>query len=235
MPTYVLVHGAFRGGWCWKPVAARLRARGHGVHAPTLTGLGERSHLMHAGVSLETFIEDIAQLLHYEDLHDVVLVGHSFAGSVVSALADRMPERLRHLVYLDALVLESGMSPAIRSPDLVAAYERRASKAGTPLTIPPGRPQHAGIVDPAQVAWVQARITPHPLRTYHDKLVLRHPLGNGVPATYIACTAPAYVSTAESRARARAQPGWRFRELPTGHDAMLLMPDALSDMLLSVP
>jgi pimeloyl-ACP methyl ester carboxylesterase len=197
--TYVLVHGAFHGGWCWKDVAARLRALGHIAYTPTLTGLGERSHLLAFGPTLETFIEDVAQVICYEDLTDVILVGHSFAGAVISGVANLMPERLRHLVYLDAMVLQCGQSAADTAPpDLIADYRRRAIDAGDGLSVPAGNPDYYGITDPEQAAWLQAKLTPMPFRTYFDKLELRHPLGNGVPATYIACTEPLRASTAHS-------------------------------------
>lgn len=232
--NYVLVHGAYHGGWCWKDVAGRLRALGHTVYTPTWTGLGERAHLLACKPTLETFIEDVAQVIRYEDLDDVVLVGHSFGGSVVSALADRMPQRLRHLVYLDALVLRSGESSASRSPERAEAYRQRALAAGNDLGIPPAAPEHFGITDPAQAAWVQTKVTPHPLQTYYDRLTLNHPLGNGLPATYIACSNPAFAATELSREIARAMTGWTYLEIPTAHDAMLLMPVELTEMLNAI-
>lgn len=229
--TYVLVHGAYHGGWCWKPVITRLRALGHQVYAPTLTGLGERSHLMAIRPTLETFIEDVAQMIRYEDLADVVLVGHSFAGSVVSALADRMPDKLSHLVYLDAQVLRSGEAPADTAPPAaIETYKQRAQASGF-VSIPPGPLENFGITDPEMAEWVGARVTPHPYQTYFDPLVLRHRLGNGLPATYIAVSNPFFPNTAHSRKVAREQPGWAYLEIPTAHDAMLLMPEELARML----
>jgi pimeloyl-ACP methyl ester carboxylesterase len=232
--NYVLVHGAYHGAWCWKDVASGLTALGHKVATPTWTGLGERSHLLRFGPTLETFIDDVAQVIHFEDLRDVILVGHSFAGSVVSAIADRMPERLRHLVYLDALVLRSGESSASRSPERIAAYRALALASDDPLGIPPADPVHFGITDPRQVAWVKPRLTPHPLQTYYDKLNLQHPLGNGVPVTYIACSKPYFASTALSREIAQAMPDWAYLSIPTGHDAMVLMPGELTEMLAAL-
>lgn len=230
--TFVLVHGAYHGAWCWKDVAARLRELGNEVFTPTWTGLGERSHLLSCKPTLATFIEDVAQVIRYEDLHEVVLVGHSFAGSVLSALADRMPQRLRHLVYLDALVLRSGESSAIRGPERVEAYRQHAMASSNPLGIPPAEPEHFGITDPQMAAWTRERLTPHPLQTYYDKLELTHPLGNDVPATYIACSKPLFASTALSREIARGIPGWKYVEIPTGHNAMMLMPCELTELLL---
>src|SRR5690606_951056 len=106
--TFVLVHGAWHGGWCWSRLASLLRAAGHNVYTPTLTGLGERNHLLNNDVGLQTFVDDIVNVLVWEDLQDVILVGHSFAGVVITGVADVMPERIRQLVYLDAFILESG-------------------------------------------------------------------------------------------------------------------------------
>ncbi|SAK98390.1 esterase [Caballeronia calidae] len=233
--TYVLIHGGYHGAWCWKSVANRLRTDGHTVYTPTLTGLGERSHLLHANPSLETFIQDVAQVLRYEELSDVILVGHSFAGSVVSALADRMPERLRHLVYLDAQLLQSGQAPADTAPaEAIEIYKQRAQATGG-VSIPPGPPESFGITDPQMIERVKKLVTPHPYRTYFDKLKLDHPIGNGKPVTYIACTKPYFANIAPSREYAKAQDGWRYLEIATGHDAMLTEPDELTRMLESTP
>jgi pimeloyl-ACP methyl ester carboxylesterase len=229
--TYVLVHGAYHGAWCWKGVAKRLRALGHEVYTPTLTGLGERSHLMAIRPTLEMFIEDVAQVIRFEDLTDVILVGHSFAGSVVSALADRMPEKLAHLVYLDAQVLLSGQAPADTAPpEAIRTYKQRAQASGY-VSIPSPPVENFGISDPAMAEWVRAHVTPHPYQTYFDRLELKHPLGNGLRATYVAVTGPLFPNTAISRQVAREQPGWAYLEIPTGHDAMLLMPEELTTML----
>jgi pimeloyl-ACP methyl ester carboxylesterase len=232
--TYILIHGAYHGAWCWKLVAAQLRGLGHAVYTPTLTGLGERSHLLSCKPTLNTFIEDIAQVIRYEDLEQVILVGHSFAGSVVSGVSDQMPKRLRHLVYLDALVLQSGESSADRSPERVEAYRQRAMESSSGLSIPPATPEHYGITDPDMAAWMLTKLTPHPLQTYYDKLQLKHSLGNGVPATYIACSKPLFAATEESRERAKDMPGWNYLEMPTGHNAMMTMPSELTDILVSI-
>lgn len=229
--TYLLIHGAFQGGWCWTDVAEDLRALGHAVFTPTWTGLGERSHLLSSEVTLETFIEDVAQVLRYEQLNEVFLVGHSFSGSVVSSLADRMPERFRHLVYLDANLLQNGESPAERSPDLVAVYADRARKFNDGLSIPPSAPDRYGFDDPHAAARIAARLTPHPLRTYYDKLRLSNPIGNGLPVTYIACNRPYFPTTAPAREFARSATHWEYVEIPTSHNAMLHLPHELARLL----
>jgi len=232
--NYMLIHGAYHGAWCWRNVTPTFRKLGHTVYTPTLTGLGERAHLLTSQTSLETFIEDIAQVFKYEDLNDVILVGHSFAGSVLSAIADRLPDRLRHLVYLDALILNSGESSADRSPDRIEVYRQQALASGDGLSIPPASPEHYGIADPEQVEWYESKLTPHPLQTYYDKLYLKNPLGNGIPATYIACSKPYFASTEKSREIAQHMQGWDYLEIPTAHNAMSLMPEELTKLLLSI-
>jgi pimeloyl-ACP methyl ester carboxylesterase len=232
--TYLLVHGAYHGAWCWKDVARRLRLLGHTVFTPTLTGLGERSHLLAFRPGLETFIEDIAQVLRFEDLSDVILVGHSFAGPVISAIADRMRARIRHLVFLDALVLRDGECAADRSPpERMALYRQRADETNDGLGVPPVSPEYFGITDPLIGAWLKTKLTPHPVQTYEDRLMLTNALGNDLPATYIACTNPLHPITWQSRELAKSQYGWRYLELPTSHDAMITMPRELTEMLLA--
>ncbi|WP_233853716.1 alpha/beta fold hydrolase [Paraburkholderia sp. HD33-4] len=232
--TYVLVHGAYHGAWCWKEVARRLRLHGHTVYTPTLTGLGERSHLLAFRPGLETFIEDVAQVIRFEELSEVILVGHSFAGPVISAIADRMRDRIRHLVFLDALVLRAGECAADRSPpERMALYRQRADVANNGLGVPPVPPEYFGITDPLIGAWLKTKLTPQPVQTYEDRLTLINELGNGLPATYIACTNPLHPTTVRSRELAKAQHEWHYLELPTTHDAMITMPIELTEMLLA--
>jgi pimeloyl-ACP methyl ester carboxylesterase len=235
MRNYLLLHGAWHGGWCWRHVADRLRAQRHSVHAPTLTGLGERAHLLTPEVGLETFATDVIAVIEAEELEDVILVGHSFAGVVISLVADHVPERLRHLVYLDAVVLEPGQSPLDAVPPALAAERRRiAQETSGGLTLPAPAPTLFGVSEPDQVAWLQRRLTPHPFKAYTDPMTLTSPLGNGLPRTYIAATAPEYAPLASTRARVRSQAGWHWAEIATGHDAMVSAPDILADMLLAI-
>lgn len=232
--TYVLVHGAYHGGWCWARVAEGLRAEGHRVFTPTMTGMGERAHLLAIRPDLETWIEDIAQVFRFEDLCDVILVGHSFSGSIVSAIADRMPERLRRIVYLDALLLKSGQSPGdISPPGLIETYEERARNNDGIASLP-NPPEHYGVTDPGMAEWFRGKLTPHPVQTYLDRLELKHPLGNGVSATYVACCAPFFPTTRSSRVFAQSIPGWTYLEIATAHNAMTLAPDMLTDLLMRI-
>ncbi len=163
--TFVLVHGAWHGGWCYRRVAAPLRARGHEVYTPTLTGLGERSHLLDEEVNLSTHITDIVNLLRWEELSDVVLCGHSYAGMVITGVAGRVPERVRSVVYLDAYLPEDGqnlfdMMPAVH----LKGFQEVASKTGN-ISIPPV-PAEILAVNPRDRAWVDAQCTSHPYASF---------------------------------------------------------------------
>ena len=234
--TYVLLHGAWHGGWCWRAVADRLRAEGHRVFTPTQTGLGERKHLLSRDVTLDTFVADLANLLEAEELTEAILVGHSFGGLAVSGVADRMPERVRHLVYLDSLMLEGGQSPfGVLPAEVVETRRKQAAEQGGGLAIPAPAPAAFGIPDDHPGAeWVRRRLTPHPLGTYESTLRLENPVGNDRPRTYIVCTSPIYAPLEASRQWVRRQQGWGWQEIATGHDAMVTAPDELARMLAAI-
>lgn len=233
MANFVLVHGAFHGGWCWARVAAHLRHRGHTVFTPTQTGLGERRHLLQAGITLDTFVQDITEVMDAEELHDAVLVGHSFGGLAISGVADRMPERVRGLIYLDSRILEPGESILDVDPIRAGDWKQRAEATGG-LAIPAPPADYFGITDPNDLAWVNRRMTPHPLGTFTSKLNLANPVGNDRPRTYIACTDPVYTPLAPCHRWARGRAGWGYTELRTGHDAMVSAPQPLARMLEEV-
>lgn len=235
--TFVLVHGAWHGGWCWQRVASRLRAAGHVVYTPTLTGLADRRHLLSPQVNLDTHIQDITQLIDAEELTQVVLVGHSYAGIIISGVADRLPKPLSHLVYLDALLLENGRSIfSSFSKDVVAqrlqAIRETGAGVGAVAAFPPSA---FGVHDAADAAWVARRLTPQPVGTYLQPLILEAPLGNGVPKTYIDCTREPMANLAAGKARVRQDSSWTLRSLDTGHDAMVTAPAELARMLASIP
>jgi pimeloyl-ACP methyl ester carboxylesterase len=232
--TFVLIHGAWHGGWCWRRVSDRLRASGHKVFTPTLTGLGARAHLVRSA-SLETFRLDIVGLIEAEELERVILVGHSFGGLVATMVADRLPQRLQCLVYLDAVVGEAGKSAFDALPAAVVAQRLRAAQetsGGISFPVPP--PQAFGVTDPSDQAWLRAHLTPHPLASYTDRLTLDHPVGNGLRKIYIAATAPEYAPLAATRAAVRMQPDWDWREIAAGHDAMVTAPHRLAEMLEAI-
>lgn len=231
MKTVVLVHGAWHGGWCWSAVASILRARGYTVFTPTQTGLGERSHLLSKSVDLEVFITDILNVFKWEDLHDVMLVGHSFGGAVISGVADRLHNRVRQLVYLDAVILEHGQSPLSLLPkELAEARRKQSYETSDGLSIPPPPAAAFGITDPSQQLFVASRLTPHPLKTYEAPVKLENPVGNGIPASYVVCTNPIYEPLETSRKRVKLA-AWKMREIRSGHDAMVIAPEQVAELL----
>ncbi len=233
--TFVLVHGAWHGGWCWSRVADRLRGAGHRVFTPTQTGLGERKHLLSKDITLDTFTRDIVNVIEAEELNNIVLVGHSFGGLAISGVADAMPERIRHLVYLDSLMVEGGKSPFDSLPaDVVAARRKAAEETSGGLSLPNPPPSAFGVSDAKDTEWVKRRLTPHPLGTYTSPQNIKGPVGNNLPRTYIHCTNPSYAALQHSRDWVKAQQGWRWAEIATGHDAMVMAPEELTRMLIGV-
>jgi pimeloyl-ACP methyl ester carboxylesterase len=228
--TFVLVHGAWHGGWCWRRVARLLREAGHEVFTPTLTGFGERAHLLSADIGPDTLVQDVAGVLDSEELTDVVLVGHSFGALVALAVAGRVPERVRRVVLLDGLVVEPGETGFDGLPPESAAARRAAAVATGDVAFPPPGGAAFGLAEPEDIAWVDRRLTPHPVRTYAEPFPMQAPLGGGLPVTYIACTDPAYPAVHSAHAIARRE-GWEFCELATGHDAMISAPEATAELL----
>jgi pimeloyl-ACP methyl ester carboxylesterase len=234
MATFVLVHGAWHGGWCWRKLTPLLRAAGHEVYAPTLTGLGERVHLATPEVGLDTWVQDVCNLLEYEDLSGVVLVGHSMGGHVIAGVADQAPERLAHLVYLDA---DSGVYAAdgwSYGDVLNAARRARGQEPRRPSgggDVWQQRLDAWGIVDPAERRWMAERLVPLPGTTGSDPLRLPSGRGQALPRTFILCTRGPWRSTTHLHPAQRA-PGWRFRELDSGHNPMVTALRELADLLL---
>jgi pimeloyl-ACP methyl ester carboxylesterase len=233
--TFVLVHGAWHGGWCWQKVAPPLHAAGHDVLTPTLTGLGERAHLLTPAVDLDTHVQDILGVLQYEDLTDVILVGHSYAGMIVTAVAARTPEWLAGLVYLDAFVPDGEQSVMDMLPPPVAdSFRRRAAAEGEGWQLPPPRLEGIGVSDPATLAWATPRLTPQPLTTF-EQPVRQDRAAMSLPRAYIYCAAkPQPDSFTDIASRLRNADGWQYAELATGHDAPLTAPDELAALLGTV-
>lgn len=232
MSTYVLVHGAWHGGWAWRHVRHILEQQGHNVFTPTMTGLGERTHLLSKDITLDTVIEDITNVLRYEDLHDVILVGHSFAGTVITGVAERVPDRIRQLIYLDAAILEDGETLFSRMPAHIAEERQQlALETSGGISLPIPNAEALGILDDEQWASVETFLTPHPLATYSTPITLKRRPGEGFPCCHIVCTSPAYEPLAWARERMKAY-GWPEFPIETGHDAMISAPELLADLLL---
>ncbi|MHC4712190.1 MAG: alpha/beta hydrolase [Planctomycetota bacterium] len=233
MSTFVLAHGAFHGGWCWRRLVPLLRAGGHPVYTPTLTGLGERAHLAGPEVGLETHIADVSAVLEFEDLTDAVLVGHSYSGMVIAGVADRAPERIKRLVYLDAFVPEDGQSLAdIKGGDWLESVRKRASEAGGGWRLAPPSSRYFDVLDEADIAWADARLTAQPIRTFEEPVRLKNRKREAIPCAYIACMAQEdNFEWVLERVRAR---GWECFELAAGHDAMITATEELAGILLSL-
>lgn len=233
-PAFVLVHGAWHGAWCWRHVLPALRAAGHETHAVTLTGVGERAHLLRRDITLRTHVSDVVNLVRSEELSDVVIVGHSYGGLVITGAADTLLAEgapLRHLVYADAVVPHAGECWATHhSAELVSA--RLAAAAADPSgALPPPDAALFGLHG-HEAAWVNRRQTPHPFGMYREPIHVDDRRLAQVPRTFIDCTDPAWPSIAPMRTRVRSEPGWRIVEIPTGHDVMVSAPEALAMALI---
>jgi pimeloyl-ACP methyl ester carboxylesterase len=238
MAMFLLIHGAWHGGWCWQKVTPLLRAAGHEVCAPTLTGLGARAHLLSPEVTLETHVQDVVGVLEYEDCRDVVLVGHSYGGMVITAVADRAADRVAHLVYLDAFVPQDGQAVAdLVGPTFSAMLEEQAHAEGEGWRVPapPPVPERWGVTTEADVRWMRPRIGAHPLKAFQQPVRLTNPVAATLPRTFIYCTdKPARDMFAPLAEQLRAETRWRYRELATGHDAMVTAPQAIAALLLEL-
>ena len=223
--TFVLVHGAWHGGWCWKKVAPLLRAAGYEVFAPTLTGSGERSHLLTPQVGLDTHIQDVVSVLEYEDLSGVVLVGHSYAGMVIAGAAQQVAARLTGLVYLDAFLPEDGKA--------VRDYAPLAPAREDGWRVPPlGPPAAFGVTDERDAAWMASRLGDHPLSSFTQPVALSAGKAGTLRKAFVLCSNAPFFADAGRRARRQ---GFRYEELlAADHDAMITQPDALARMLLAL-
>jgi pimeloyl-ACP methyl ester carboxylesterase len=228
--TYVLVHGAGHGGWCWARVAPLLRTAGHEVYTPTLTGLGERTHLLRPDIDLDTHLADVLGVLNYEDLSGVILVGHSYGGVVVTGVADRALERIAQLVYLDAIIPGDGDAAADVFPQFVR--DEVCSVDGVELALWPDA-RLFGVTDPDDIAWAQPKLRPHPWRSLIQPLRLSDQAAvERIPRTIVNCAGR--VETQEGAWRERLLRGDRVWEIDTGHDLMITEPAALAGMLLQL-
>jgi pimeloyl-ACP methyl ester carboxylesterase len=237
MATFVLVHRAWHGGWCWRKVIPFLEAAGHEVYAPTLTGLAERASELSPEVGLETHIQDIVGELQEKTLHGVILVGHSSGAMVITGVVDQVPERIAHLVYLDTFVPRNGESLADIAPMVIRLLRKQAQAHGDGYRVD-SRGTY-GVTEEPDRSWVLRSVTPQPLKTFEQPLHLKNPaIVSAKPRTHIDCTSGFFFSLMRRLVARRALPpteaGWRLRQLPTGHDAMITMPRELADVLLEV-
>ncbi|MBI3797110.1 MAG: alpha/beta hydrolase [Deltaproteobacteria bacterium] len=232
MATFVLVHGGWVGGWCWKRVAARLRQAGHEVFTPTLTGLGERAHLLHEGIDLTTHIQDVVGVLQWEELVDVVLCGHSYGGMVITGVADTAPERLRTLVYLDAFLPADGQSLMdLVGPERAASFRDSARTKGAGFRVAPLPAEGFG-VNRQDRAWIDRQCVDHPLRSLEQKLSLTGAWGKVPKRVYVYATGWTPSAFTQFYERVRHDPAWQTATVPCGHAVMVDMPQELTQMLM---
>lgn len=240
MANFVLVHGAWHGGWCWRRVVDILVREGHRVHAPTLTGVGERAHLLSPAITLETHIEDVQAAIAMEELTDVVLAVHSYAGMIGTAIADRMGSRLRHLVYVDAVVPRPGESWSSTHARAVREARLAGAQASADYSFAAPDPNNYGL-EGEDYAWVKRRLTAHPGHTYEARLDFDASRVAAVPRTFVSCIRPPLPTIDAIRPRVADPKLWdgawqggggaRVVELPTGHDPMVTMPAELAVIL----
>jgi pimeloyl-ACP methyl ester carboxylesterase len=232
MTTFVLVHGAWHGGWCWRRVADVLTRHGHKVFTPTLTGLGERSHLMRRDIDLDTHITDIANVFKWEDLSDAVLAGHSYGGWVISGAVEQVAPRVASIVFVDAWMPDDG----VRGVDNTSAFSRKgilaAIENGDISRPPPSAELFA--VNEKDRAWVDAMMTPQPLGVALQPIRLTGARDRIPKKTYIRASAWPSEPFDRHLAACKADPTWRTYELPCGHDIMVDMPEGLAEVLMEV-
>jgi pimeloyl-ACP methyl ester carboxylesterase len=227
MATFVLCHGAWSSAWAWKKVRPLMRERGHELWTPTLTGLGERSHLAHPDIDLDTHIQDVVNVLEYEDLRDVILLGHSYGGMVATGVADRAAPRLKALVYLDAFVPGDGQSLHDLVPPEHVAHQRAGLIDGWRVPANPVPPDTA----PEDVKWIEGRRMTQPIKTVSQKLRLAHG-ETRLPRSYIYCARKApgdvFLQFAE---RAKGDKAWRYYQLDASHSPNVTAPRELAEIL----
>lgn len=239
MANFVLVHGAFYGGWCWRRVTGHLARAGHTVFAPTLTGAGDRHHLISPAIGLETHVQDILNVFTYEDIDSAVLVGHSYGGVVNTVVADRIPERIAHLVYVDATIPENNQAATgVYSEGTADVLEDMSQADGDDWLLPPIPLDAAGVTREEDIAWVSSKRVPHPLRTLQEPVRLRHTGPVSYGRTYIHGKQRAALielfgtdPLAPFADKARRE-DYRFCEIDTGHDSMVTEPARLADLLI---
>jgi len=228
--TFLLIHGAWHGGWCWQRVADRLRARGQTVFTPTLTGQGERAHLLHPNIDLSLHVADVLSVVKCERLNDIVLVGHSYGGCVISGVAEAVGDKIRSIVFLDAFIPDNGESlfdvvqPAVK--EVIQGVLDRGE------TTVPVRDAAAFKVNEKDRAWVDSLATRQPIGTMTEKIKLTGARDRIAKKIYIRASGYPNVSFDKAFARVKADRGWRVYEVPCGHDVMIDEPDRLTDILL---
>jgi pimeloyl-ACP methyl ester carboxylesterase len=232
MSTFVLVHGAWHGSWCWKRVRRILQQLGHEVFTPTLSGVADRSHLSAPSINLDTHIDDVVNLIRWEELSDVVLCGHSYGGMVVTGIADRIPDKIRSLVYLDAFVPENGENLLQHvPPEQNAGMMEGMNAVGDGWQLPP-IPAEVFNLNDADRDWVNSQCTMQSVETFRQPISLTGGIDKVSNVMYIRASGfnegspfPPFMEKARAK-------GWVTHEIECGHDVMVDKPEELSQRLL---
>jgi pimeloyl-ACP methyl ester carboxylesterase len=241
--TFVLVHPAWHGAWYWKKVTPLLRANGYEVYTPTLTGLGELAHLARPEVGLQTHIEDVVNVLEYGDLRNVILVGNSSGGMVITGVAERAPERIAQVIYLDAFVPGDGQSLVdLLPPERKHAFEEFAKSEGKGWLVPRFAPlpwEHIvrkmwGVNDDADVRWMLARLVPTPLGHFTEPVRRTNPASDKLVRTYVRCLQFKHPGFDQHSAMAQRAPNWRYREMAAPHLPPITHPRELTEILVQL-
>lgn len=236
MATFVLVHGAMHGGWCWRDVRTALLADGHVVHTPTLTGQGDRRHLLTRDVHVSTHVADLVELLAFEDLHDVVLVLHSYAGVLAGPVVEQSDGRIATVVSLGAFLAEPGECLLdVEPPATAARYRELVEQGGDGWRVPASEAflDQWGVTDPAARAWIGPRLTDFPAACLSDPVAFDAATLAAVRQVYVRHTDPPLPSLDASYARAVAK-GWQTFDIASGHDVMVVAPTELTRVLLAI-
>lgn len=233
MANYVLVHGMWHGGWCWRTVARTLRNAGHEVYTPTLTGMGERAHLISPMAGVNLHVEDVVNVVRYEDLHDVVLVGHSYGGMVITGVAGRIPERLATLVYLDAYVPTDGQSGLdLRGPEANRHTLEQVDSEGAGWRMPPPPVEKFRVKSDEARMWVRQHLCEAALQGFSEPVrIKREWTGSRV---YVRATDCPWAPFDALYQRALQEGGWQAHLVTGGHDLMVDAPDEIAGILLSL-
>ncbi len=230
--TFVLVHGAWHGGWCWRRVADVLTRQGHKVFTPTLTGLGERSHLMSRDINLDTHVTDVVNVFKWEDLKDVVLVGHSYGGWVISGAVEQVAPRVAAIVVLDAFMPDDG----VRGLDNTSEFSRKGILAAIEkgdVSRPAPTAAMFGVNEKDR-SWIDSKMTPQPLGVALQPIRLTGARDRVAKKAYIRAAGYAQDIFDRYLAICKADPTWRTFEIPCGHDVMVDMPERLAEVLVEV-
>jgi len=229
----MFVHGSCHGGWCWKKILPYFDSNEFNIYLPTLTGLGERSHLVNEMTDLYTHVEDILQIFKYEDLSGVILIGHSYAGLVIGGVAEMIPEKIKLLIYIDAYIPQDGKTAFDLDPGLMDLYKERTMKdQNKPWLVRPYTPSEFGISNVKDIEWMESKLVPMPLLTHTQPIIVQNKETTKIPRAFI--TTSEFGEDMFQRQNMEAKKKWDYYELKRGHDVMITAPEELSKLLLNI-